>query len=68
MSETWQIFIIGFLLAVIQALLVGILGWLAWELRQLRRDVGYRIHLNDCNRRMEDHSKRIEKLEGKKWL
>lgn len=65
MSEAYQIFVLGVLLALVQMLLAGILGWLAWELRQLRRDVGHRIHFADCDRRMSEHNRRLELLERK---
>ena len=65
MSEAYQIFILGVLMTVIQLLLAAILGWLAWEIRQLRRDVGSRIHFGECDRRMSEHARRLTKIEGK---
>ncbi len=52
MNESWM-----------QLLSVGVLGWMAWELRQLRHDVGHRVHYNDCDRRMNEHNRRLSRLE-----
>lgn len=68
MSETYQVLILGALIAVVQLLLTAILGWLAWEIRQLRRDVGSRIHFNECEHRMGEHNRRLTKIEGKVGL
>lgn len=68
MSEAYQVLILSALIAIVQLLLTAILGWLAWEIRQLRRDVGSRIHFNECERRMSEHGRRLEKIEGKVGL
>lgn len=39
-----------------------VLGWLAWEIRQLRRDVAKRVHYEECNRRMGEHYDRLDRL------
>lgn len=63
MSEQTIIFIIGVLWSVIQVLMSAILGWLAFELRQLRKDTNHRIHFADCERRMNEHARRLDKIE-----
>ena len=52
MSESW-----------IQIISAAVLGWVAWELRQLRKDINSRVHYHDCDRRMCDMHRRIERLE-----
>lgn len=41
----------------------AILGWIAWEMRQLRHDVQHRVPYSDCNRRMNEHKERLEQLD-----
>ena len=52
MSESWM-----------QIISAAVLGWIGWELRQLRRDINSRVHYHECDRRMVEHSRRIERLE-----
>ena len=52
MSESW-----------IQLISAAVLGWVAWELRQLRRDINSRVHYHDCDRRMNDFHHRLEHIE-----
>lgn len=52
MNESWM-----------QLVVAAVLGWGAWELRQLRHDVGHRIHYADCERRMNEHGRRLNRLE-----
>lgn len=52
MSESW-----------IQIISAAVLGWVAWELRLLRRDINSRVHYHDCDRRMCDMNRRLERLE-----
>ena len=52
MSESW-----------IQIICTAVLGWMAWELRQLRRDINSRVHYHDCDRRMDDMNHRVDRLE-----
>ena len=41
----------------------AILGWIAWEMRALRKDVSHRVPYADCNRRMDDHNEKLDKLD-----
>ena len=41
----------------------AILAWIAWEMRALRKDVAQRVPYVDCNRRMEEHNKKLDKLD-----
>ena len=41
----------------------AILGWIAWEMRGLRRDVAHRVPYTECNRRMDDHGEKIRELD-----
>ena len=52
MSESWM-----------QLLCTAVIGWVAWELRQLRKEVNSRVHYHDCDRRMNDMNRRIDRLE-----
>lgn len=52
MSESWM-----------QIISAAVLGWIGWELRQLRREINSRVHYHECDRRMVEHSRRIERLE-----
>jgi len=52
MSESWM-----------QIISAAILGWIGWELRQLRRDINSRVHYNDCDRRMNDMNRRLDRVE-----
>ena len=54
MNDTW-----------IQLVTAACGAWVAWELRQLRRDVSHRIHYSDCDRRMNEHARRLTRLEDR---
>lgn len=41
----------------------AILGWIAYEMRGLRRDVEHRVPFSECNRRMDDHGDSLTKLD-----
>lgn len=41
----------------------AILGWIAWEMRALRKDVAHRVPYADCNRRMDEHNEKLDKLD-----
>lgn len=41
----------------------AILGWIAWEMRALRKDVEHRVPFSECNRRMDDHGERLTELD-----
>lgn len=68
MNETWT-----------QLILTGLVGYIIWELRQLRAGLAGVIYYTECNRRMQEmdenirqnnsvlleHEKRISTIEGK---
>ena len=41
----------------------AILGWIAWEMRALRKDVEHRVPFSECNRRMDDHGEKLAELD-----
>lgn len=41
----------------------AILGWIAYEMRGLRRDVEHRVPFSECNRRMDDHWEKLTELD-----
>ena len=41
----------------------AILGWIAYEMRGLRRDISYRVPYSDCNRRMDEHREKLNELD-----
>ena len=41
----------------------AILGWIAWEMRALRKDVEHRVPFSECNRRMDDHGEKLADLD-----
>ena len=41
----------------------AILGWIAWEMRALRKDVEHRVPISECNRRMDDHGAKLVELD-----
>lgn len=47
----------------LQLITTLVTGWVAWELRQLRKDVAHRVPFSECNRRIEKNDKRIEYIE-----
>ena len=42
-----------------------LLGWIAYEMRGLRKDVAHRVPYADCNRRMDEQRDKMEKIEAK---
>lgn len=42
-----------------------LIGYIAWEVRQLRLDMTTRVLRVDCDRRMKQHDDRLNKLEDK---
>lgn len=41
----------------------AILGWIAYEMRALRKDVEHRVPFSECNRRMDDHGGKLADLD-----
>lgn len=40
-----------------------LLGWIAYEMRGLRKDVAHRVPYTDCNRRMDEHREKLDQLD-----
>lgn len=40
-----------------------LLGWIAYEMRGLRKDVAHRVPFTDCNRRMDEHREKLDQLD-----
>ena len=49
----------------IRLISTAILGWIAYEMRGLRKDVAHRVPYADCNRRMDEQRDKMEKIEAK---
>ena len=49
----------------IRLISTAILGWIAYEMRGLRKDVAHRVPYSDCNRRMDEQRDKMEKIEAK---
>ena len=62
MSEQATITLIGILWGVIQLGLVGILSWIAMELRQIRQGLEDKVDKNDCDKDMCSHYAEIQNL------
>lgn len=43
----------------------AILGWIAYEMRGLRRDISHRVPFSDCNRRMDEHLDKLNELDDR---
>lgn len=43
----------------------AILGWIAYEMRGLRKDVAHRVPYADCNRRMDEHREKLNELDDR---
>ncbi len=54
MSENWQIVIV-----------TGVLGWIAYELRALRAELGKFVTRHDCEKEMDGHCGRLDTLTAK---
>jgi hypothetical protein len=54
MTETW-----------IQIIFSGLLAWIAWELRSIKKELKTFVLREDCRDDMRGHCDRINKLEGK---
>lgn len=50
-------------LSIGQYLVTGFIGWVAYELRQLRKEVSARVHEDDCKDDMQRHCSRIDAVE-----
>ena len=47
----------------IRLISTAILGWIAYEMRGLRKDVAHRVPYADCNRRMDEHREKLMELD-----
>ena len=47
----------------IRLISTAILGWIAYEMRGLRKDVAHRVPYADCNRRMDEHREKLTELD-----
>ena len=43
----------------------AILGWIAYEMRGLRKDIAHRVPYADCNRRMDEHREKLNELDDR---
>lgn len=62
MSEQATITLIGILWGVIQLGLVGILSWIAMELRQIRQGLEDKVERSECDKDMCSHYTEIQNL------
>lgn len=62
MSEAAIITLISILWGVIQLGLVGILGWIAFELRMIRQGLEEKVEKDDCEKDMCSHYSEIQNL------
>lgn len=49
----------------IRLISTAILGWIAYEMRGLRKDVAHRVPYADCNRRMDEHREKLNELDDR---
>lgn len=49
----------------IRLISTAILGWIAYEMRGLRKDVAHRVPYADCNRRMDEHRQKLNELDDR---
>lgn len=64
MTEKAIIALIGALLGALELLLTTILGWIAFEIRSMRKTLEEKVDSDDCDRAMCRHYGEIEKLWG----
>lgn len=61
MSEAWAITMVTIALTG----MIGVLGWVALEIRSLNKSLSQFVIRSDCAADMGAHCKRLEKLEAK---
>ncbi len=61
MSEAWQIAMAGCAVTMILA----VLGWIAYELRELRKGMEKFVTKRDCEMDMEGHCRKLDDLAKK---
>ena len=49
----------------IRLISTAILGWIAYEMRALRKDVEHRVPFSECNRRMDEHLEKLNELDDR---
>ena len=62
MSENATLTLIGILWSVIQMGAAGIMGWIAMELRGIRKDLEQKVEKTDCDNHMCRHYAEIQNL------
>lgn len=61
MSEAWAITMVTIALTG----MIGVLGWVALEIRSLNKSLAQFVTKTDCTNDMDAHCGRLEKLEAK---
>ena len=62
MSEATTLTIVGILWGIIQLGAAGILGWIAMELRHIRKSLESKVEKSDCQNDMCSHYTEIQNL------
>ena len=62
MSEAAILTLVGILWSVIQMGAAGVLGWIAMELRGIRKDLEQKVEKTDCDTHMCRHYEEIQNL------
>ena len=62
MSEAAILTLVGILWSVIQLGAAGIMGWIAMELRGIRKDLEQKVEKTDCDTHMCRHYEEIQNL------
>lgn len=62
MSEAVILTLVGILWSVIQLGAAGIMGWIAMELRGIRKDLEQKVEKTDCDNHMCRHYEEIQNL------
>ena len=62
MSEAAILTLVGILWSVIQMGAAGVLGWIAMELRGIRKDLEQKVEKTDCDTHMCRHYEEIQHL------
>lgn len=63
MSENVVLFGFGLITTALGAVTMLLIGWIVWEVRQLRRELKECVPDNYCKAMMSAHEKRIDALE-----
>ena len=63
MSENVLLFIFGLITTALGAVTMVLIGWIVWEIRQLRSELKECVPDNYCKAMMSAHEKRLDALE-----